>query len=226
MPEQSIRFGISDGAGHRSATWKCWAPKGTGKHDIYLACRALGGALKTSLHESGEWHIAYLHQFYEDKVREEDKDNKGRFIEKWQRPKEISPGVTLAFRVVTPWSAIKTPFDESKFKRIHWIPNAIENKATEIDVLISNPGVPIIGWPGKRSMKTKLVNSMQLDSGETVWVVHWEIEMPIFDKKPINLRLYKGQTKEDLKGKDLRMLLLGEEVDGSRVLYDCALEVN
>ncbi len=86
MPEQSIRFGISDGSGNRSATWKCWSSVGVGKNDIYLACRALGGVLKTSLHQSGRWHIAYSNCFFEDKIDDSQKKEKDRFLEKWPRP--------------------------------------------------------------------------------------------------------------------------------------------
>jgi hypothetical protein len=33
--------------------------------DLYLSVRALGGALKTSLHESGEWRTAYTEEAVE-----------------------------------------------------------------------------------------------------------------------------------------------------------------
>ena len=225
MPEQSIRFGISDGAGNRSATWKCWSPSGVGKHDVYLACRALGGALKASLHQSGQWHIAYSNNFFEENVDDPMHKEKGRFIEKWPRPNEIAPGVTLAYRIVTPWSAVNTPYDENNFKRIHWMPNANKCKATEIDILITRSSTLVSGWPGKHSMNTQLVDSMRLDSGETVWVVYWEIEIPTLPSVKTTPKYYKGKGKEDLQGENMRMLVFGSEKDGSRVLYDCALEI-
>ncbi len=170
MPERSIRFGITDGAGKRSATWKCWTPTGIGKHDVYLACRELGGALKTSLHETGQWHVAYSNSFFDEKVVEPGHKKKGRFIEKWARPKELAPGVTLAFRIVTPWSAVRTPYDHKNFKRMHWLQNANEGKATEIDIIVTSSTTPVTGWPGMRSMNTSLVDSMRLDNGEST---HW-----------------------------------------------------
>ncbi len=227
MPEQSIRFGISDEAGNRSATWKCWTPVGTGKDDIYLACRALGGALKASLHESGQWHIAYSNSFFDENVDDSRSKEKGRFIEKWPRPNEIAPGLTLAYRIVTPWSAVNTPYDGSSFKNMNWIPQASKGRATEIDIIITKPTTTVSGWPGKRSMNTQLVDSMNIDSGETVWIVHWEIEMPSLPNKKITPQYYKGKSKEDLlKGDNLRILVFGSEKDGSRTLYDCAVEIN
>jgi hypothetical protein len=51
MPDQVIRFGISDGHEHQAATWKLWTP--SNGSDVYLACRKLGGALKASLPNPG-----------------------------------------------------------------------------------------------------------------------------------------------------------------------------
>src|SRR5437879_3904528 len=102
MAQRVVRFGISDGAGHRAATWKLWTETSGNKSDIYLACRALG-MLKASLHESGAWHIAYSKDSYEKDVKGTG-PAKDRFVEKWPRPSVIAPGLTLAFRIVTPWS--------------------------------------------------------------------------------------------------------------------------
>ena len=77
-----------------------------------------------------------------------------------------------------------------------------------------------------RSMNTSLVDSMRLDNGETVWVVFGEIEMPNFPSQEITPQYYKGKNKEDLQGENMRILVFGAEEDGSRVLYDCALELS
>ena len=42
-------------------------------------------------------------------------------------------------------------------------------------------------------------------------------------RRPINGRFYRGRTKEDLKHNGLRALVLGDEPDGSRVIYGCAV---
>lgn len=225
MPEQSIRFGINDGLGNRSATWKCWSPMRLGKFDVYLACRALGGALKASLHQSGQWHIAYSNAFFEKNLDNLPQNEKGRFIEKWPRPNEIAPGVTLAYRIVTPCSAVNTPYDESKFKNVKWILNAKEGKATEIDVIITDPSILISDWPGKHSMNTKIIGSIKLPNGETVWIVYWEIEMPTIPIKKLTPTYFIGKSKKDLQGDNLHILLFGNEKDGSRVLYDFAIIV-
>ena len=225
MPEQSIRFGINDGAGNRATTWKCWSPVGVGKHDVYLACRGLGGALKANLHQTGRWHIAYSNSFFKENGDDPTHQERGRFIDKWPRPNEIAPGVTLAFRIVTPWSSVRIPYDKSNFKDIIWIPNANSGKATEIDIIITSSSTSVLGWPGKRSMNNQLLDYMQLDSGETLWVVYMEVEMPTLPDKKITPKYYKGKSKENFEGENMRMLLFGSEEDGCRVLYDFAVKV-
>ena len=108
---------------------------------------------------------------------------------------------------------------------MHWIQNANEGKATEIDIIITSATTLVTGWPGIQSMNTSLVDSMKLESGETVWVVYWEIEMPNLPSKKTTPRFYKGKSKEDLKGEDMRILVFGAEEDGSGVMYDCAFEL-
>jgi hypothetical protein len=229
VPERSIRFGISDGAGQRGATWKCFAPIGQGRDDVYVACRELKGAIKTSLHESGKCHVAYEPTFFEQDVPDADRMARGRFIDKWPRPPEIAPGLTLALRINTPWSAVNVPNSDADFPTVIWIPNAPQDQATEIDILLSTAVTVVAGWPGKNSMNTKLVGSLQLDSGAIVWVVYWVIPLPDLESsKAIKAapKFFRGKSMSDLEGASLRMIAFGDEPDGSRVIYDFAAELN
>jgi hypothetical protein len=223
MTQRVLRFGIRNDAGLRAATWKLWTEAAGGKSEVYLACRSLGGTLKASLHQSGNWHIAYSQRAFEERVRGAIPKHSDRFLEKWPRPSEIATGITLAFRIVTPWSAATKQISESK--SIIWLPNAPEPKATEIDVFMVHPTTPITGWPGKRSMGTSLVGSIPLENGETVWAVHWVVDMPDFShiEKGIG-RFYKGRSEKDLYSGGLRAVVFGTEPDGSRVMYDCAVQ--
>jgi hypothetical protein len=225
MTQRSLRFGIHDSAGRRAATWKLWTEAGGGRSEVYLACRSLGGILKASLHESGEWHIAYSQRAFEEYVKGAIPAFKDRYLEKWPRPPEISPGITLAFRIVTPWSAVTNAIEGSNVKGVIWLPKAPETKATEIDILMSKPTSPVSGWPGKRSMGTSLIGSIPLENGETVWAVYWVVAMPDLASLGKGTgRLYKGRSKKDLEEEGLRALVFGTEPDGSRVMYDCAVQ--
>jgi len=175
MTEKAIRFGITDGQGHRAASWKLWTPSTTS--DVYLACRELGGTLKASLHESGNWHVAYSQTTFDADVLGIVPSQKDRFMDKWSRPKPIAPGVTLAFRIVTPYSAVMTPL-YNPGKNISWIPNCSAPRATEIDLILVSPTTPATGWPGKNKMGTQLIGSYHLSSGDSVWAVYWTIDMP------------------------------------------------
>lgn len=221
MAEGSIRFGITDGEGHCASTWKLWTRAGVS--DVYLASRALGGMLKASLHESGSWHVAYAPKTFKEKVEGVAKQSH-RFIQKWPRPKPIAKGITLAYRVVTPWSSVTSSIGGAK-GMIIWIPNAPKPKATEIDVFITSQNTPVTGWPGKRSMGTSLVGSFRLENGETVWVVHRVIDMPdLSSATKGSVHFYKGMGPQDLESDNLRALVFGHEQDGSRVIYHCVVQ--
>lgn len=230
MSEQALRFGIHDGSGRRAATWKLWTKTGTGRSEVYLTCRELGGTIKASLHESGQWHIAYPQRTFEEDVKGAIPEFKDRYLEKWSRPSDFEPGHTLAFRIVTPWLAVTTPVKEDKFKAITWLPSAPERMATEIDILISKPTILVNRWPGRQLMGTSFIGSFPLENGETIWAVYWFVDMP--DSSSLGKgtgRFFKGRSEEDLKDLkegDLRGLAFGTEPDGSRTIYDCAVQIS
>jgi hypothetical protein len=225
MPKRSLRFGIHDGSKNRASTWKLWTEFGRGNSEVYLANRSLGGTLKASLHQSGNWHIAYSQKTFEERVKGTIPKFKDRFIEKWPRPNEIAHGITLAFRIVTPSSALTSSKDHGKYAKVKWIDNAPALKATEVDIIITKPEVSGSGWPGKQTMGTSLIGSFQLENKETIWAVSWIIDMPDLSKigKGVG-KFFRGKSKENLETDGLRALVFGTEADGSRVIYDCAVQ--
>lgn len=195
-------------------------------YDLYLACRALGGHLKTSLHASGQWHTAYTPEAFEAHVKDVLPEGSSRFLERWPRPAQFAPGIVLAFRIVTPALAVTSPISPSD-PEIQWLPNAPDGKATEIDILLVAASTTVSGWPGKRSMGTSLVGSLQLGRGETAWVVYWAIDLPQKPRLPRGSgKFYKGRSLTDLENANLRALAFGTEPDGSRVIYDLAVETS
>lgn len=136
MSKKSIRFGVTDGKGNRSSTWNCFAANPP-KKDVYLACREIGGSLKASLHESGNWHIAYNKKFFDQNIVGDNDTDKSRFIEKWSKPPEIAHGLILAFRIVIPWGSVRTPIEKNIKKNIHWVAKPSEGKAIEFDLIIT-----------------------------------------------------------------------------------------
>jgi len=220
--EQSIRFGITDGISKRASTWKCWTHTGTGKSDVYLTHRSLGGVLKASLHQSGAWHIAFSEEYYHENRDALIGSQSSRFIDKW-RPSEIANGITLAFRILTPHSAVSIPI-VSLDNDIFWIPAPATGDAVEVDILITAPNILISSWPGKNSMNTELINSMLLDSGETTWVVYRVIDFPDLGNLKGEPVFFKGKNKDDLATEGLRIIVFGSEHDGSRIIIDSCLQ--
>jgi hypothetical protein len=147
---------------------------------------------------------------------------KSRFTNKWPRTKAIAKRVTLAFRIVTPYSSVTSMIGQCD-DGIVWIPNAPLPKATEIDIITSS-AIHVSSWPGRNSMGMSFVGSFALDNGERVWAVYRTVEMPdLSSMNKGNGRFYKGRTRADLENGNLRVLVFGHEPDGSRTIYDCAV---
>jgi len=217
MPEQSFRFGVgSVQPPRRAASWKIWTP--SGKQDVYIASRDIGGAVKLSLHASDQWHFAYNNTFFAEKVPETLRDDRGRFIETWGKPEPIAPGLTLAVRIVTPWSAMSEEAPDSA--KLALIEPPGEGRAVEVDIFVVERGVKVSGWPGKNGMGTRNVGSYEVADGSRIWAVSWDIESPDFsqlDEKQGHL--FSGVSKSDI-ATDLRALVFADNPDGSKTLYD------
>jgi hypothetical protein len=221
MGEQSIRFGVTDGSTRRAATWKCWEHIGKGESNVYLACREFR-PLKVSLHQSGDWRIAFTGEFWK-KHPNTSLDN--RVVMQWPRPQQFPSGMTLALRIITPSSAVSTTFHPSLLRNIIPIPAPPDNRASEVDIVITMSNTQVSSWPGKNSMNTHLVGSMSLYGGERLWVVHRVIDVPKIGNKRGKVRYLGGMNEDNLSGVGLRAFLMGHEKDGSRTIIDSACEI-
>ena len=76
-------------------------------------------------------------------------------------------------------------------------------------------------------MGTTLIGSYKLPSSEFIWVVSWEVPVPdLSSLRRGNTAFVKGKSAADLKSRDLRAILYGDNDDGSKFFIDCAVEVN
>lgn len=217
MPKREIRFGLSDGNGLTSNTWKCWSPTGQ-KKDIYVANRFLGNVLKVSVHESGRCHIAYSDDFTEDQP-----SLKTRYVDQWDSPPPLGNGVIIALRVVIPNSAVMTPEDSAKAGKISWIPTCPDRIWTEIDILITPPEYQSSDWPGKNSMNNELVGRYTLSDNSILWITYMRIDPPNLGTHRISPKFFRGHSRKSLLSGRLLLLVLGYEPDGSKTLYQCPL---
>jgi len=228
MAEKSIRFSIWDGNKLRAATWKLMVSP-PDSLEIYLINRSLGGDLKISMHESGQWHWSYTMETFKDKLQDVSGSLDSRFIDTWQRPEETSTGVTVAQRILTPHSAVSIPISKKERRKIDsWIPNAPEQMATDIYIIITDHyKKDDTGWPGKNGMNTSLIGKLELINGGAVWAVSKIVDMPKMGKQSLNFKFFKGKSKEDIvNAESPRFLGFLDHPDGSKVLFDGKVNVS
>jgi len=225
MAEQSLRFVVSDNK-HRAESWKIWTRTGLGKHDVYLACRSLGRSLKASLHESDSWHVGFLRPFLSQELGADHPKQADPYIERWPRPPEIGPGVTLAYRILVPTSAVNIPISDSLPDSTIRILAAPKGKAVEIAVIITAPNTIITDWPTRGSMNTELVGKLNLENAGTVWVVHRTDDVPPLPAVTGNATWFKSGRKVSMSEDNIRGIIFGSHEDGSRFMIECAVDAS
>jgi hypothetical protein len=224
MPERSIRFGVTDHAGRRAATWKCWTQVGRGKADVYLACRALQGNVKLSLHESGRWHVGFDASRFAS-MFEKNSEPPTRFAGRWDKPAPLIEGLTLACRVHTPWYAATIPVSSLDGK-VTWIQAAPQDQSIEVAIFLSEAGTLVSDWPGRRSMNTNLVGSIEIEGGGHVWAVYHTIPLvePKLPPTP-SPRYFKGAGEQNLFEEGTRAVVWGDCEDGSVAFFEAPVSI-
>lgn len=222
MPEYAIRFGVSNGAGSRAETWKCWTRVGQGKRDVYLSCRALRGTMKLSLHESGSWHMGYDPNAFQTLFREGDQPE-SRFASRWKRPPQLEGGLLLAVRIQVPFEAVNIPAPELEPKVV-WIEAPEEGNMAEVALFLSDERIPYTNadWPG-RQMQASFVGGFPLDGGGGLWIVCRHVPCTYPTHAPLHRRRFARNVDpekviEELES--LRSLVWGDCEDGSVGLFE------
>jgi len=215
-----IRFCVNNNKGGRSSIWRLW----TLRNDVYLSVRSLGGIFKASLHESGQWQCSFSSTY----IANTGTPNKVRHIDQWQRPEEIYPGLTLAFRVIILTSELRNyAMTVGSTKKIYWIPCDSNNPITEIDIIFTKQSLKVSSWPGENSMNTFLIDKFKLLNNQTLWIVYRYQLLSAQDIE--NLKNYKKIMKSAalmvVQNKDNIQALLGSsEADGSRKFIEIAVD--
>jgi len=220
---KAIRFGVKSPEGSRSNTWRCWTQTGGSKHDFYVMSRAMKGALKTSMHQSGQWHVAFSKEFIDKTSSEIGWTQDNRKIDEWLRPAEIAPGIILAYRLLIPESALTIRVTSGDDKDVVWIPSPPKGMATEISFLLTSPKVAISDWPGKRSMNTGLIGKLLLENDETLWIVHRVTPVPQLSDLKGQPTWFNSYDIDKLPAEVLRAMVIATGDDGSKFLLESAV---
>ena len=223
MPKRALRFGVRNAANLRAATWTLWTHSGRGDHDVYLACRAVGGALKASMHQSANWHVGLAPAFVKAQFDPDHPRQKNRFIDKWARPAESEPGVSLAYRLLVPTSGVLVPIEAFLPPSIIWIPAAPPGMAVEILMVLTRDEQVAADWMSRAGPTLRRIGELGLDNLERVLVVSREIAAPQVAMPSGEFTLLRSASAADLSAGGMRAILALIGDDGSRYLLDCAV---
>jgi hypothetical protein len=224
MPKRVMRFGVGDASRKLSATtWSCWT-NGTGKKDVYVACRAMAGTLKVSLHETGQWHLAFHSENFPS-LFADGAAPATRFIDRWQRPRPLASEVTLACRIYTPWNAV-TVQQQALESKVTWIAPAPSGQSTEFGIFLCDGRFPAGDWPSHGTMDTQPVGRFEVDGGGEVWILYRYVScLPYKPMTGVQPRYLAGQTEADLLATGNRALGMNLNDDGSFVFHDLVVSV-
>jgi hypothetical protein len=89
---------------------------------VFLGARRISGDLKVTFRVSGRWRFG----FSDHEAARPDSlvpPGKDRALWKWDRPAEVTPGMTLALRVFVPTSEITMPASGERSRDVTWWPS-------------------------------------------------------------------------------------------------------
>lgn len=220
MAESVVRFGVRDSQGRRAATWRCWT-NGSTDPSFYVGCRSLGGDFKLSFHGTGECNVSFTKATYDSNFADATRPE-SRYLEWWQRPNPLAPGVILGCRIYVP-GASPSIFGNAE-SSVFWVGDAGAGRAIEFLIFVTS-GPDEDRWPGQRSMNTQLVGTYLLPNRERVWVVFRDTPFQMSGQQQSGAGYYFEGGKEMLSSaEDLRAIAYSVEADGSRSLLDATVQ--
>jgi hypothetical protein len=92
------RFGVGDPNGEHSMVWKIWASRNA--PDVYVTARSLRGAMKASIHASGERHVGLTSERALDKTK--------RHYDRWFGGHKLAEDTSLEFLIQIPTAELRS----------------------------------------------------------------------------------------------------------------------
>lgn len=229
----SIRFLVGSEGERRSSSWRLWTKETEEveaiKKDIYVTTRPLGGVVKISLHDTGEWQFSFTSEFVEKMMSTNQWDLQSRHIRRWKRPAEVAPGVTIALRIYIAESELRLLPWTSK-KKVYWVPKPKQGHAVEFLLLITSPSAKVSSWPGKNGAGTIPLTKKDFKNGETCWLLYRFVQVPASVNRILDearKRIPESVTKQFAAEEGItRAVVFGSEKDGSKVLYEIAIDTS
>lgn len=226
----ALRFAVGTWDGPQSTTWRVWA---TEDGDVYVAQRPIAGEAKASLHKSGKWRFGLTgkHEAGVSLFLEAGQD---RASLKWERPRDLVPGLTHAFAVVIPTSEVRAPrhAPSHQDERIVWIPPAPEEEAVEVHLFLATAGPAGHPLAADSGRPTQRLSDVQLPGGDRLLATwHHErlseaVKAEIEKHRRMMMETVSALDKEIRRNIDPRGYLLNAGTrEGVTFLVDVALPV-
>ena len=160
-----MRFGVGDPMGRCSSVWRVWAEGRAG--DVYVACRQAIGALKVSLHASGDFREAYTLPY----MAQAGIPRGERVRLQWSRL-DPEDGWIYAYRIKVPESELQ-PVDKPRIpEETYWHRVPEPGRTTEFTVLIGPHDVEQGPYPGGHVGALFLMELRAHNSDRVALMVH------------------------------------------------------
>ena len=115
---------------------------------------------------------------------------------------------------------------------ITWISAPEEKSITEFDIIFTEPGAKVTGWPAKNKMGTKLIDKYLLPNKRTLWILYRYEK--ITKELKANIERHKMHIPESVKNEfkiekdesaSFRGVIGSVEQDGSRTSIEIAFKL-
>jgi len=223
----NFRFAFGREAAAHSSIWRLFSTT----NDVYMSTRSLGGALKASLHESGECAVAFTEQYVAKQRSADAWWRESRRVDTWTPASNIRAGVTLAMRIAVPDSELRE-YPVSTSRAVKWLPPPPAGHTAEVCVFLLDLAWPEGSWPGQTSHSTLPVFHHVLPNGKHLWLVQRQDPTSDGTRARIEqVRTALATQEPDQKAEgwllpspSKRLIVGGDEADGSRVWLEIAFD--
>jgi hypothetical protein len=177
--EFECQFGIGQPDGNHSMVWKVWANRR--KADVYVTARAMGHALKASIHAGAARQFGFTREYVAEALARKEWQGGSRHYDRWVGGYPLEQGASLEFAIRFPTSELRAfPLREQDLKNTVWLSPAPETEAVEVQLIfLPLEALRRGAQPAFTDESTELVCTGRLVDGRHVWLVSRTVPITI-----------------------------------------------
>jgi hypothetical protein len=203
----TIRWAVGSLDGLRSQSWNVVGS--AAYDDVYIGLRTQMGVIKLSLHQSGQWRMAWTEDGAQGIGLPEGQD---RVITRWSPPQELKPGWRHAVTVLVTPDSLALPRPEKRLGRVPFYPPPNPDGELRFDVMLGAPGAELTITGAIE------VGTLQLPSGGMIGVcLHHESTTLGSAAKDVRAKMLSATQ---YGARRTRALAWGSLADGAVLLLD------